>query len=44
MSIKVCVHYHGGKVLDFIVNQDLRVVDFTAMASQHGKIRKVEFL
>ena len=42
--MKVRVHYRGGEVLDFVVDAEILVADFAAMASQHGKIRKVEFL
>lgn len=42
--MKVRVHYRGGEVLDFVVNEEILVADFAEMAKQHGAIRKVEFL
>jgi hypothetical protein len=42
--MKVRVHYRGGEVFDFVVDEEILVADFAVMARQHGAIRKVEFL
>ena len=41
--MKVRVIYRSGLVLDFVVNEDILVVDFVEMAREHGTIRMVEF-
>lgn len=42
--MKVRVHYRGGEVLDFVVNEEILVADFAELAKKHGPIRKVEFV
>lgn len=41
--MKVRVIYRSGLVLDFVVNEDILVVDFVELAKEHGYIRMMEF-
>lgn len=41
--MKVRVHYRDGRAVDFVVPEDILVVDFAAMAKMHGQIRRIEF-
>ena len=43
--MKVRVHYRDGRAVDFVVPEDILVVDFAsmAMAKVHGQIRRIEF-
>jgi hypothetical protein len=37
--MKVRVQYYGGHHVDFVVPEDILMVDFVEMAKVHGKIR-----
>lgn len=41
--MKVRVHYRDGKAVDFVVPEDILVVDFAELAKVHGQIRRIEF-
>lgn len=41
--MKVRVHYRDGRAVDFVVPEDILVVDFAVMAKVHGQIRRIEF-
>jgi hypothetical protein len=41
--MKVRVHYRDGKAVDFVVPEDILVVDFAELAKAHGQIRRIEF-
>ena len=41
--MKVRVIYRSGLVLDFVVNEDILIVDFVELAKEHGDIRMMEF-
>lgn len=41
--MKVRVHYHDGRAVDFVVPEDILVVDFAVMAKACGQIRRIEF-
>lgn len=43
--MKVRVTYRSGRLQDFVVNEDILAVDFTAVAKRdNDPIRKVDFL
>lgn len=42
--MRVRVYYKDGKAVDFVVPEDILVVDFSRLAEVHGKVKKVEFL
>ena len=41
--MKIRVQYRGGQYIDFVVHEDILMVDFVDMAKVHGKIRTFEF-
>ena len=41
--MKVRVIYRSGLVLDFVVNEDILVVDCVEMARKHGTVRMMGF-
>ena len=43
MIMKVRVQYYGGHHVDFVVPEDILMVDFVEMAKVHGRIRTFEF-
>ena len=43
LIMKIRVQYYGGHHVDFVVPEDILMVDFVEMAKVHGKIRTFEF-
>jgi hypothetical protein len=42
--MKVRVHYRDGLAVDFVVPENIPMIDFVEMAKVHGKIHTIEFL